>query len=263
MANITTLLLIPLIILLLIISIRYVMRDANTVRGLTSGKTMQRIEPSELEHYDNPTSPNNFSYSIWFFIDDWNYRYGEEKMIFGRMLDQDKTDPNPVLEPCPSVVLNPINNNLVVSLAVYPGVNEPLDLKDKDKNKGRDQNMIDDFIIHKCGVANIPLQKWCNLIVSVYNRTLDIYLDGKLVRTDVLPGIAKVNSLAPVYVTPMGGFSGWTSRFQYWADSMDTQKAWNVYQAGFGGSWFGNMFGRYSVKVSVVENDQVASSLTI
>ena len=54
--------------------------------------------------------------------------------------------------------------------------------------------------------GNVPLQKWVNLIISLYGRTLDVYIDGKLVRTCVLPGVAQVNPDADILVTPMGGF---------------------------------------------------------
>jgi hypothetical protein len=215
------------------------MKDVSTLTGLTSGQTMQKIDASNL------ASSSNFTYSIWFFIDDWNYRYGEPKIIFGRM-----TTGSGKKEPCPSVTLAPLQNNINVDLAVYPGLDEqPTDGSN--------------YIVHNCAIANVPIQKWCNLLISVYNRTLDIYLDGKLVRTCLLPGVAKVDSSAPLYVTPMGGFSGWTSRFQYWADSTDPQKAWNIYQGGYGGSWLGSLFGKYTVKVALMEGDVEDKSFTI
>ena len=233
------------IIVLLIIVIRYVTSDVNTLTGLISAQTMQKIEPSSLAPSYNSGNTSNFSYSIWFFIDDWNYRYGEPKVIFGRMTTGDGKK-----EPCPSVALGPIQNNVIVSLAVYPGLDE---VPDDGSN----------FIVHNCPISNVPIQRWCNLLVSVYGRTLDIYLDGKLVRTCVLPGVAKIDSSAPVYVTPMGGFSGWTSRFQYWPDSSDPQKAFNVYKSGYGGSLLGNIFGKYTVKVSLMQGDSENSSITI
>ncbi len=73
-------------------------------------------------------------------------------------------------------------------------------------------------VVHTCTVANVPIQKWVNLVLSVYGRTMDLYIDGKLVRTCLLPGIASVNSSADIYVTPAGGFDGWTSRLQYFPD---------------------------------------------
>ena len=145
-------------------------------------------------------------------------------------------------EPCPSVTLGPVQNNIIVSLAVYPGLDE----QPEDGST---------FIVHSCGISNVPIQRWCNLLMSVYGRTLDLYLDGKLVRTCVLPGVAKIDPNAPIYVTPMGGFSGWTSRFQYWSDSSNPQQAWNIYKAGYGGSLLGSIFGKYTVKVSLMEGD--------
>jgi hypothetical protein len=60
----------------------------------------------------------------------------------------------------------------------------------------------------------------------------------------------------------MGGFSGWTSRFQYWPESSNPQQAWNVYKAGYGGSLLGSLFGKYTVKVSLMTNDAENSSVT-
>lgn len=233
------------IVILLIIVIRYVISDVNTLTNLTSAQTLQKIEAADLAASSSSGNTSNFTYSIWFFIDDWNYRYGEPKIIFGRM-----TTGTGQKEPCPSVVLGPIQNNIVVSLAVYPGV-------DEQPEDGTN------YIVHNCPVANVPIQRWCNLLISVYGRTLDLYLDGKLVRTCVLPGVAKIDSNAPVYITPNGGFAGWTSKFQYWPDSSDPQKAWNIYKAGYGGSLLGSIFGKYTVKVSLMEGDTEDSSWTI
>jgi hypothetical protein len=238
-------LLFVIVVVLLIIVIRYIMKDVNTLTGLTSAKTMQQIEVSALSPSSIAGNTSNFTYSIWFFIDDWNYRFGESKVIFGRM-----TTGQGETQPCPSVVLSPVQNNIVVSLAVFPGLDE---VPEDGTN----------FIVHNCPVANVPIQKWCNVLISVYGRTLDLYLDGKLVRTCVLPGVAKIDANAPVYITPMGGFSGWTSKFQYWPDSSDPQKAWNIYSDGYGGSFLGGLFGRYTVKVSLMEGDTEESSWSI
>lgn len=218
------------IIILVIIVLSYAMSDVNTLSSLTSGKTSQTIEATDLASSSSGTT-SNFTYSIWFFIDDWNYRYGEAKVIFGRMSSGTNSFP------CPTVVLNPFRNNIDVSLAVY----------DPSNNLDSQQ--------HTCAVSNVPIQKWCNLFISVYGRTLDIYLDGKMVRTCVLPGIAKIDANAPVYITPMGGFSGWTARFQYWPESSNPQKAWDTYKAGYGGSVLGSIFGKYTVKLSLMEGD--------
>jgi hypothetical protein len=240
-----TIILIIVIIFLLIVIVGYISQDVNTLTGLTEGTTLQKIEASDLDSTN--TNSSNFTYSIWFYIDDWNYNYGKPKVIFGRMTPGSQADTN---EPCPSVVLGATQNNVVVSLAVYPGV----DTAPEDGAR---------FVVNRFAVANIPIQKWVNLFISVYGRTLDIYIDGKLVRTCVLDGVAKIDSLAPVYITPYGGFSGWTSTFQYWSDASDPQKAWNVYKKGYGSSVLGGLFGKYTIKISLMEGDTEDSSVTI
>ena len=54
---------------------------------------------------------------------------------------------------------------------------------------------------------------------------MDVYLDGKLARTCVLPGTAKVTESSNVYVTPAGGFSGSTNKLQYWDSATNPQQA--------------------------------------
>jgi hypothetical protein len=113
---------------------------------------------------------------------------------------------------------------------------------------------------HTCNVANVPIQRWVNLIVSLYGRTLDVYIDGKLVRTCVLPGVAKIANNAPVYVTPLGGFSGYTSNIQYFGDALNPQEAYNIYRAGYGGS--GISF-PYELKIEFLRDGEQQGSLTI
>jgi hypothetical protein len=239
--------LIVLLFWLFFILLGYITSDASRLTGLMSAQNMQEIDAANLAATGTQnSSSSNFAYSIWFYIDDWNYRYGESKVIYGRMTSGSGTK-----EPCPSVTLTPMQNNINVAMAVYPG------LDSEPAEKGNN------FIVHECGISNVPIQKWCNLMISVYGRTLDIYLDGKLVRTCVLPGVAKIDGNAPVYVTPMGGFSGWTAKFQYWPESIDPQKAWNVYSDGYGVGFLATLFGKYSVKLSLYSDNTEQTSYTI
>jgi hypothetical protein len=239
------------IVLLIYIVYTYISRDMSTLSVLTSAQTMQTINASTLAPSSSSGNTSNFTYSIWMYIDDWNYRYGEEKVVFGRMVTGSAAS-----QPCPSVVLGALENNLIVSLTVFPG-------QDSVPTSDSGTSGTSKSIVHRCAVANVPIQKWVNLLVSVYGRSMDIYLDGKLVRTCVLPGVAKIDSNAPAYITPNGGFSGWTAKFQYWGDSCDPQKAWNVYDAGYGGSMLANLFGKYTVKVSLMEGSTENSSISI
>ena len=77
-----------------------------------------------------------------------------------------------------------------------------------------------------------------------------------------MPGVAKVNQNSPLYITPKGGFAGWTSKLQYWNSATDPQKAYNIYKSGYGASSMG-FLGKYSVKISVMQGDVEKNSITI
>ena len=227
--------------------------DPYTLQNLQSGKTATTISASDLETNGSDVPSSNFAYSIWFYINDWNYRYGENKVIFGRMgaLSGDGEGPVPGIngiDPCPAVVLGKIENNISISLGCYPGVNEAT-------------TSGGNTVVHTCSVANVPIQKWVNLVFSVYNRAMDIYIDGKLVRTCLLPGVASVNNNAKIYVTPLGGFDGWTSKLQYYPNSLNPQEVWNIYTKGYSNGM--SLFNSYQVQVSLVKNGNTESSVTI
>jgi hypothetical protein len=242
------------VIVLLVIIWKYVLSDPNTLQGLQSAQTASTIAASSLATNGSDVPSSNFAYSVWFYVNDWNYRYGEPKVIFGRMGAKSSTGNGSVpgvsgLDPCPAVTLGAVENNIFVSVGCYLGVNQ-----EPSTPGGK-------TVVKTCSVTNIPIQKWVNLLVSVYGRSMDIYIDGKLVKTCLLPGVASVNNNSNIYVTPNGGFDGWTSKLQYYPDSINPQQAWNIYTQGYG-SW-SSMFNSYQVQIALVENGQTQSSVTI
>jgi len=234
-----TILIVVAVLFVLYLVLNLFFKKSTTLTNMEDGKTRQVIEASTLPNNNNTS---NYTYSMWFYVDDWNYRFGEPKMLLGRM-DQDN-------HPSPSVVLGAMENDITISVSCYP----------QNASTGV---VGDTSVVHKCVVRNFPLQSWVNLIISLYGRSLDVYIDGKLVRTCVLPGVAKVNPDANIQVTPAGGFSGWTSNFEYWDDATNPQQAYNIYKSGFGGSFAGNLFNKYRIKISFLEDNQEQGSIEI
>jgi len=242
------------VIVLILMLLKYIFSDPYTLQGIKSAQTASTISASSLSTNGSSVPSTNFAYSVWFYINDWNYRYGEKKVIFGRMGAMSGENSGSIsgvngVDPCPAVVLEGVENNISVSLGCYPGSNQ------QPTTKGGKT------IVHTCSVANVPIQKWVNLIISVYGRTMDMYIDGKLVRTCLLPGVASVNNDANIYVTPSGGFDGWTSKLQYYPNPLNPQEAWNIYTQGYTNGL--SMFNTYQVQLSLVENGEPQSSITI
>lgn len=236
--EVQTIVLMAVVLILLYIVVAYVMSGPSVLTANVSAKTAQTVESTKLDNSNSAAA--NFTYSIWFYLDDWNYRIGEPKVIFSRASDADNV--------CPLVQFKDYTNSI--------------DIKVRCSNSSATSptNVTD-----TCTVNNIPIQKWVHLLISVYNKTVDVYLDGKLVKTHILSYPPKVDAIknSPVQITPGGGFSGWTNRFQYWPDATNPQMAWNIYQEGYGGNWVTNLFSQYSVKLAVMEGDKEASSITI
>jgi hypothetical protein len=242
------------IIVFILMFLRYFFSDPYTLQNMQDGKTASTIKASSLATNGSSVPSSNFAYSTWFYINNWNYRYGESKVLFGRMGSPSTSGKGTIdgvngIDPCPAVVLGAVENNISISLGCFPGADE------QPTTPGGTT------VVHTCSVSNVPIQKWVNLIVSVYGRSMDIYIDGKLVRTCLLPGIASVDNSADVYVTPNGGFEGWTSKLQYYPNSINPQEAWNIYSQGYS-NWM-NMFNAYQLQISIVENGNTQSSVTI
>ena len=243
------------IVVLIFMLLKYIFSDPYTLSSIQDGKTTTSINSSSLVTNRSDIPSSNFSYSVWFYINDWNYRYGEQKIIFGRMGAKSNKQNGSIseisgLDPCPAVILGAIENNISVSIGCYPGINQ------EPSTPGGNT------IVHTCSIANVPIQKWVNLVVTVYGRTMDIYIDGKLVRTCLLPGVASINKNANVYLTPAGGFDGLTSRFQYYPNSLNPQEVWNIYSRGYN-SWSSSMFNVSQVQISLIQNGAAQSSVTI
>ena len=82
-----------------------------------------------------------------------------------------------------------------------------------------------------CVAKMIPLQKWVNIIVSVYNQNVDIYVDGQLSSSCILKRFPDISG-DDVKITPDDGFSGMISRVKFTNSAMTTQQARQIYYDG-------------------------------
>jgi len=246
MALIQNILLVIVIIVVVVLFYNYFKSTNNYhLSSLKSGKSSINVAASKLPIN---SASNNFAYSIWFYVKDWQYRLTESKEILARSPKSVQNNYNP------RITLAPYENNIHINVTTYPV---------SDHSSDNNANISDVPASHDCVVRNFPLQKWVNLIVSLNGRTLDVYIDGKLVRTCVLPGVAKTYPDADISITPDGGFAGWTSNLQYWSNPLNPQEAYNVYKAGYGGSGLAGFLDKYKIKVSYLVDNVQKGSLTI
>ena len=140
------------------------------------------MEPTVITSNKLPLSgvDQGLSWSIvnWLFIEDYNYRYGQKKMImnWGNNLQ---------------MYFEELSNDLVIEITTAPLMKK--------------QKMIQ---------KNIPQQRWICLIIVLDNRQLDLFMDGKLIQSiqlDYVPSYTQEE----LNLFEGGGFRGKCGYLQY------------------------------------------------
>tara|TARA_B100002051_G_scaffold238215_1_gene240626 strand:- start:2031 stop:2759 length:729 start_codon:yes stop_codon:yes gene_type:complete len=242
MALAKTVIIVIVVLVVLYLVLRWAFQSSTQLSHVSPGTRSHHVKAKKL---GKDSGSGDFTYSTWFYVEDWNKRYGENKMLLARA-SSPNWGPNGA---SPLIYMDAKTNNLAIEVQCFP--------TPADANAGRQSTP------GKCGVENFPLQRWVNLIISVYGRTLDVYIDGKLFRTCVLPNVAKVNPLADIFITPGGGFFGYTGNFQYWSQAVNPQQAYNIYKTGYGGNWLSNLFNKYRLRIQFLEGSKVHGSFEI
>ena len=161
----------------------------------TKGKT---IESKKIPVMVDGTE---YTYSFWIFVNNWNYRNDKPKHVLHRG-DSSCKNANP------SVWLYPNTNKLMIRFQTYgeQGTDAQVDNSNLyPKYPLNTMNPIDDQSLMKgrnnyvCDIKNIPLQRWVNVSIVLWNRTTDVYINGKLNRSCILAGVPKLNN-GDVYV---------------------------------------------------------------
>jgi len=195
------------------------------------------------------TNGTEFSYSFWLLINDWNFNYGKPKCILFRSTGDVKT----FSVASPSIWLYPYENKMMVRLSTMlgkGGPNTPYDnvtyntcntSGNKTYSNANPKYFCDQSqfnTINACDIDGIPLQKWVHVSVILWNRTLDVYMNGKLARSCVLPGMPVTDSsqLNQLNVGYCGGnastFNGYISRLRYWNRAITAAEVYNTYTDG-------------------------------
>lgn len=153
------------------------------------------------------TTGMGYSYSLWIYVADWNYNYGNEKNVMIRG--------NHGQTVSPEINFDSNVNNLLIRQTLTNGDTAP------------------------CEIYNFPLQKWVNLIVILNNRTLDTYVNGKLERSCVLTAVPRIANGSNVRFaqrlsggSSLPGFFGKLSNCQYFNYSIQQNEILKLYNAG-------------------------------
>lgn len=156
-----------------------------------------------------------FTWSVWIFIDDLTYNSGKYRCVFYKGNDFAK-NPDSQAEDvqglnfpnnAPGLYIAPNTNGLVVIMNTFNVINEEI------------------------YIDNVPINNWVNVIIRCQNNTLDVYINGNIIKSHELHGVPKQN-YGDIFVAPNGGFSGYISNLWYYNYALGTREITNISQKG-------------------------------
>ena len=124
-----------------------------------------------------------FTWTVWLYIDDLEYKSGQRKHIFHKGNDKLDADHTAYPNNAPGMYLHSTRNTIIIVMNTF------------------------DKILEEVEINDIPLHKWICVAVRLRGKVMDVYVNGDIVLSDVFTSIPRQN-YCDVYVNMNGGYSG-------------------------------------------------------
>jgi hypothetical protein len=148
---------------------------------------------------NNENKGIEFTYSLWMFIKDLEYRKGKKKHVFhkGSQMPANKNtydgvDLTDMAFPnnAPGMYIHEDKNTLVIVMNTF------------------------DKIIEEVEIPNIPLNKWFHVTIRVENKNMDVFVNGSIAKRHRFNSVPKQN-YGDIFINDNQGYSGYISTMQY------------------------------------------------
>lgn len=213
------------IILIVLIYVLYKLLSKTTTK--VSGFSDASIT---INGASQPKTQNN-AFSFWFYISSWTSGQKEPLIKLNQGSDIYM-----------SAKLDAANNTLII------------EIKSTVDNKAT---------VATVNITDIRLQKWNHIIISVNGNVVDVYLDGKLVKTKIASSIPSTTTSEFKPTIGGSGNKGFISSALYKNDYITPEEAWNIYSMGYTGAGLFDFVNRYKLNFSITKDDQEAVSFSV
>ena len=216
----------------------------NGLQGSIALKDVSSASPSSAYTTTGDALPaiyegGELSLNTWIYVNDYSINRGQNKHVISLGGTNFLT--------C-LVFLGPYKNTLSVRVQTTPPTNKaPTSSKpsssDVDLRAATVQSMFGTLQTESslldpntpCDIASIDLQKWVQVSVILNNKTCDVYVDGKLARSCVLPSFYRVDkNNTKLSVCDYSGFGGFVSNVSAYNYALNPEQVWNLYMSGPG-----------------------------
>ena len=178
----------------------------------------------------------NYGMQWWMYIKDWDTKFGIKKTVIKR---------GGVGSYNPYVYLGETDNSLVVQI---------------DQHATTGTSTAAPAASQTCSLPNVPLQTWFAVSLSVSGRNVDLYLNGTLLRSCLLPGVP-MTPTGSVNVMSDGGFSGNVVDLFHYSRALTPADASAFFAAGTAGTSYtpnalpSKSFFGYSVNFNITDSN--------
>jgi hypothetical protein len=204
-------------------------RDKDLLKAQYPVSTLHGNEKSNLKIYErgykdkNIRATSEYTVSFWMFIN--NYNSSSDYQSLFALMDHDAT------EYLLAAYLHPRKPQMVVRAGKIMGqaLKDPLVLTAGSKTPVNDDSTT------PCDVSDIDLQRWVHVAISVNGQILDVYVDGKLARSCILPSIQSITPDGSQNITLFhtdSTYNGYVSGVHFSSYAATPEQIYSNYRAG-------------------------------
>jgi hypothetical protein len=211
---------------------KYLYEGGGMSKTTIIGSQIPANKPTDRLIYDIPPPYEGGEYSVnlWMYITGWKDRMGLRKHILEIQGKQFSTM---------LLGLGAHKNSLMVRVHTKGSEEEVSNGTDLSKENvktmfeqmGVENSMLDTHPM--CDLPMVDLQRWTMVTVVLNGRTCDVYIDGKLTRSCVLPSFFKVDpNGVGAKLVDYNGFDGFVSDVSFSQKAMNPEEIYKMYMAG-------------------------------
>jgi hypothetical protein len=243
------------IVVIGVVLLYYVYKFLFSATGLDSKALITTAIPANPadspKPYDIPAVYEGGEYSItfWSYITAYKDQVGKAKHIVELSPKTTTGSPMSTLV----VGLGPFNNKLMVRVNTGASGTEVLsqaNVRNIFQPTQVPSGQLLNDTMPVCDLPEVDLQRWVCFGIVLNGRTVDVYMDGKLARSCVLPSFFKVDpNGVRLKALQYGGYDGFISNLYVYSSALNPEQMYRIYMEGpadtaAGGflSWIGGIF---------------------
>jgi hypothetical protein len=200
-----------------------------------------KANPITISSKDIPalTEGGEYTVSYWMYVNDWAYRQNKNKHILSIGSSGESSSGFHTLVVYLGKQINSLKirvhatESTATATTSSSDTNIPTATYNTMFNDLGVQNSLLESSNKLCDLPEVDLQRWVYVNIVLNGKTVDVYLDGKLARSCILPTFYRVPGAGySLRICDKGGFGGYISNVTTYGYAQSPDEVWKQYMAG-------------------------------